>query len=230
MLLGEPAGSAERVSRFHELVGTRGIDTLLYKCARDRARRIFERSSTSPAPPPRRLVRGARSRPGSSKTAANDPFAARAVATFGPATLVAGARLWQIRAMNVEEFVQQFLGSEHGRSALDAVTATGVSPDDAQQYLTHAAAAAHAHVEEHAQSSGLLGDNVGKSFFAAFASGLVRGDGLLGSLGDGLEGVLVGRIAEALADKVGLDQATAATVAAAATPYIAAFVKSKLSG
>ena len=132
--------------------------------------------------------------------------------------------------MNVEEFVQTFLGSEHGRGALDAVTATGVSSDDAQQYLSHAAAAAHAHVEEHAQGSGLLGANPGKSFFAAFAAGLVRGDGLLGSLGDGLEGVLVGRIAEVLANKAGLDPATASTVAAAATPYVAAFVKSKLSG
>jgi pimeloyl-ACP methyl ester carboxylesterase len=30
VLLGEPAGSAENVSRFHKLVGTRGINTILY--------------------------------------------------------------------------------------------------------------------------------------------------------------------------------------------------------
>jgi pimeloyl-ACP methyl ester carboxylesterase len=33
VLIGEPAGSAESVSRFHKLVGTRGINTFLYKTA-----------------------------------------------------------------------------------------------------------------------------------------------------------------------------------------------------
>jgi hypothetical protein len=55
----------------------------------------------------------------------------------------------------------------------------GINPDDAQQMLGQVAETAHAHVEE--QSSGLLGDNAGKSFFAAFAAGLVHGDGFLGS-------------------------------------------------
>jgi len=78
--------------------------------------------------------------------------------------------------------------------------------------------------------AGLLGSHPGKSFFAAFAMGIVKGDGILGSLGDGVEGVIVGRVAEALASRAGLDPNTASTVAAAATPYIVGFIKSKLAG
>lgn len=130
--------------------------------------------------------------------------------------------------MNVQEFVAAFLSSEHGQGAANALASQGISPDDAQTYLTHAATVGHEHVEE--QGAGLLGNNVGKSFLAAFTAGLVKGDGFLASLGDGLEGVLVGRITEALASRAGLDPAVAATVAAAVTPYVAGFIKSKLAG
>jgi len=75
----------------------------------------------------------------------------------------------------------------------------------------------------------MMGDHAGKSFFSAFASGLVRGDGFFKSLLDGGEGVVVGRVAEALAERAGLDPSTAASIAAAATPYVAAFLKQKLA-
>jgi hypothetical protein len=127
--------------------------------------------------------------------------------------------------MDFSELAQEFLGTEHGQGAMDALAAQGVSSDDAQTYLTHAVAAGGEHVEEH--GAGLLGDHPGKSFFAAFAAGLVHGDGLMGALGDGAEGVLTGRIAEALANRAGIDPATAATIAAAATPYVKSFLKSK---
>jgi hypothetical protein len=130
--------------------------------------------------------------------------------------------------MDVQTFVSSFLSSEHGQGAAGALDAQGIPPDLAQTALVHAATAAHEHVEE--QGSGLLGDNAGKSFFAAFTAGIIKGDGLWGSLGDGLEGVLVGRITEALASRAGIDPATAATIAAAVTPYVVGFVKSKLAG
>ena len=127
--------------------------------------------------------------------------------------------------MDFSELAQEFLGSEHGQGALNALAAQGVSSDDAQTYLTHAVAAGGEHVEEH--GAGLLGDHPGKSFFAAFAAGLVKGDGIFGSLEDGAEGVLTGRVAEAIANRAGIDPATAATIAAAATPYVRAFLKNK---
>ena len=85
-------------------------------------------------------------------------------------------------------------------------------------------------MHEHASSSGILGEHPGKSFFAAFAAGLVKGDGVLGALEDGAAGVITGRVAEALASRAGLDEGTAATVAAAATPFVMSFVKKHLGG
>ena len=130
--------------------------------------------------------------------------------------------------MDVQELIAEFLGSEHGAGAMSALTQSGVSPEDATKILSVAAEAGHAHVEK--EGGGLLGNNVGKSFFAAFAAGMIKGDGVLGSLGDGAEGVLVGRITEALAEKAGIDPATAATLAATVTPYVASYLKKKLAG
>lgn len=132
--------------------------------------------------------------------------------------------------MDIQELTRTFLSSEHGGAAIGALQAQGVSADDAQTYLSHATQAAADHVSDHAASTGLLGDHPGASFFSAFAAGLVKGDGVFGALKDGAEGVLTGRVAEALAERAGLDSRTASMVAAAATPYVAAFVKQHLGG
>jgi hypothetical protein len=129
-------------------------------------------------------------------------------------------------SMDAQQLISEFLSSEHGQQAVQALGEQGINEDDAQQMLGHAAEVAHAHVEE--QSAGVMGDHPGKSFFAAFASGLVRGDGFFKSLVDGGEGVLTGRIAESLAARMGVDPSTASAVAAAATPYIVAFLKQHL--
>lgn len=132
--------------------------------------------------------------------------------------------------MSVEELVGNFLSSEHGQQAMAALQEKGIDPGTAQGYLTHAATAVASHAEEHAQSHGILGDHPGRSFFAAFASGLVKGDGVLGSLEDGAAGVVTARVAEALCDKAGLDSGTAEMVAAVATPYAMGYVRSHLGG
>lgn len=129
--------------------------------------------------------------------------------------------------MDVQQLVSEFLASDHGSQAAQALADQGVNPDDAQQMLSQAAEAAHGHLEE--QSAGLLGNHAGGSFLAAFASGLVHGDGLVKSLEDGGEGILSGRVAESLAEKMGVSPDTAATVAAAATPYLTSFLKEKLA-
>jgi len=129
--------------------------------------------------------------------------------------------------MDAQQLFKELLGSPQGQQALSAITAQGVSPDTAEQYLAHATEAAHGHVEEQA---GLLGNNPGKSFFAAFATGLIKGDGVLGALKDGAEGLVSGRVAEALAAKAGVDTATASAIAAAATPFVVSFIKEKLGG
>jgi hypothetical protein len=124
--------------------------------------------------------------------------------------------------------ISDFTSSSHGRDAMDALAQNGIVGQDAENVIQHAAAAAHAHVEEHAQSTGILGAHPGKSFFAAFAAGLLKGDGVFGSIADGAEGVISGRIAEAIATKAGLDSSMASTAAAAVTPFLVSFLKSKL--
>lgn len=129
--------------------------------------------------------------------------------------------------MDVQQLVSDFLSSEHGQQALASLNDQGIDGDSAQQYLGVAAEATHAHAEE--QTSGLMGDHPGKSFFAAFAAGLVHGDGFLKSLVDGGEGVISGKVAEALAARAGVDPSTASTIAAAATPYLVSFLREKLA-
>lgn len=121
--------------------------------------------------------------------------------------------------MEARDLVAEFLASDHGAQALQALQAQGVDGDTAQQLLGNAAEAAHAHAEEH---------HGGRNFFAAFAAGLVRGDGFFKSLVDGGEGMLVGRVAEHMAGGSGVDAGTASTLAAAATPYLVAFLKQRL--
>jgi hypothetical protein len=128
--------------------------------------------------------------------------------------------------MDAQQLISEFLASDHGAQAAQALSDQGINAADAQQLLSQATEAAHAHVEQ--QSSGLMGEHAGKSFFAAFASGLVRGDGFFKSLVEGGEGILSGRVAESLASRAGVDSSTASAVAAAATPYIVAFLKEKL--
>jgi hypothetical protein len=128
--------------------------------------------------------------------------------------------------MDTQALLSEFLSTEHGAQALQALTSQGYSDADAQQMLGHATEAAQSHVEE--QHAGLMGSHPGKSFFAAFAAGLVKGDGFFKSLEDGGEGLIAARVAEAVAAKAGVDSSAASTIAAAATPYLVAFLKNKL--
>jgi hypothetical protein len=128
--------------------------------------------------------------------------------------------------MDAQQLVSEFLDSQHGQAATAALAQQGINAEDAQQLLGHAATAAHEHVQEqHATSSE---GHAGRNFFAAFAAGLARGDGFFKALVDGGEGILVGRITEALTMRAGLDSGLASTVAAAATPYLIGFLKQKL--
>ena len=129
--------------------------------------------------------------------------------------------------MDTQELLSQFLSSDHGAQAMQALGAQGVSEADAQTMLGHAAEAAQAHVAD-TSGGGLLGDHAGKSFLASMAAGLMRGDGLMKSLEGGGEGVLSGRVAEMLASRAGVDPALASTLAAAATPFLVSFLKEKM--
>lgn len=120
--------------------------------------------------------------------------------------------------------LSEFLGSSHATQATSALAAHGVTGDTAKQYLSHAVEAAHAHVHQ----EGLLGNQPGKDFLIGGAAGLVKGDGVTGAIGDGLESVLGGRIAGAIAEKAGVNSNMASTVGAAVTPFLVSFLKKAL--
>jgi hypothetical protein len=131
--------------------------------------------------------------------------------------------------MDIASLVESFMGSAHGQGAAAALSQQGYSDDQVQEMLGHAARAGVAHVEQaHRDSGGLLGQHAGMSFFAAFASGIIKGDGIMGSLEDGVSGVVVGRIAEALTAQMGIDSGAADAAAAAAAPYVVSFLREHL--
>ena len=127
--------------------------------------------------------------------------------------------------MDLQALTAAFLQSPHGQQAMGQLTQQGFNQWDASALLGHAVGAGADHVHNHAQSSGLLGDHPGRSFFAAFAAGLVRGDGVFGALEDGAVGVVTAKITEALCYRAGMNPNMAGTVAAIATPYVMGFLR-----
>jgi hypothetical protein len=133
--------------------------------------------------------------------------------------------------MEISELVSGFLASEQGRGAIAALGQNhGLDANAANAILGHAASAAGTHVNDNAGLSGLLGENTGRNFFAAFAAGLVKGDGVMGALEDGAIGALVGRVTEALVTNAGMDSSMASGIAATATPYLKSFIKQHIGG
>lgn len=128
--------------------------------------------------------------------------------------------------MDAQALLQEFTTSQAGQDAAAALAAQGLSPDQVNQAIEHAVTAAHEHVQE--QGAGVLGDHMGRNIFAAFAGGLIKGDGFFGSIKDGLEGGIGGRLAEALSNKMGLPASTVSGVVAAATPFLTSFLGKKL--
>jgi hypothetical protein len=132
--------------------------------------------------------------------------------------------------MDIANLVQKFLSSDSGQQAGAALAQQGFDANQVQQILGHSAQAGADHVEQaHQDSGGLLGEHAGTSFFAAFAAGIIKGDGVMGSLEDGAGGVVVGRITEALTAKMGLDSAVADAAAAATAPFVMSFLKQELN-
>ncbi len=130
--------------------------------------------------------------------------------------------------MDLSSLLSRFLESSHGQAAASALAAQGYGNDEVTQILNDSVSAGAAHLSEAHQAPG---HQTGLSFFAAFASSIVKGDGIRGSLEDGAVGVIEGRIVALLTAHMGIGSAaaTAAAAAAAATaPYVLAFLKQHL--
>jgi len=136
-----------------------------------------------------------------------------------------------------EEILKDFTSSSHGQGALAALAQNGFSPEQAQNLINGALPAAAASFTQQTAGSAhphiglfnLFGGHAAKDFFAGLVAGVVRGDGISGSLKDGAVGVLVGHLTEYFADSAGMDGATAGAVAAAVAPFIAGFVHQEIA-
>lgn len=134
------------------------------------------------------------------------------------------------------ELLKEFASSEHGQNALGALQQNFPSLNAQQIMAAAVPAAAQAmhkvtagQEQPHVGLFNLLGGHAGKSFLAGAVAGLLRGDGIMGSLKDGVMGTLGGHIAEYLAQETGLDPAMASQVAALLTPFITHYAHDKLS-
>lgn len=136
-----------------------------------------------------------------------------------------------------QELLSGFLTSEQGTNALSALQSRGYSADDAAALLNHAVPAAvesmHQQTEGH-ENPGLglfniFGGHAGREFLLGAVAGLLRGDGVIGSLEDGGMGLIGGHIAEVVAERAGLDPTVAGEVAAVITPFIVHYAHDKLS-
>lgn len=131
--------------------------------------------------------------------------------------------------MDFTALLEKFLASSHGQNAAAALSDQGISGDDAQTILAHSISAGAAHVEQaHTDGGGLFGAHSGTSFLAAFAFGMIRGNGVLGSLEVGAVGVIQGRIVELLTSQMGMSSTAAAAAAGATAPYVLSFLREHL--
>ncbi len=136
-----------------------------------------------------------------------------------------------------EDTLSEFTSSPHCESAVAALVAKGFPEGDARDYIGHAIPAAAAamtkqtenHAEPHVGLFNLFGGHAGKEFLIGLTEGIVRGDGVLGSLEDGGMALIGGHIGEVLADRTGLPQETTGLIAATVTPFLVRYVHEKLA-
>jgi hypothetical protein len=133
--------------------------------------------------------------------------------------------------MDVATLATNFINSPQGRDAASALADKGIDQGMIHRILQQAAHAGAHHVELAHQDfakGGIMGEHAGLSFFAGFAAGLFKGDGIVGALEDGAAGIVVGRIAEALTAQVGIDSALADTAAATCAPHVMKYLKAHI--
>jgi hypothetical protein len=134
------------------------------------------------------------------------------------------------------ELLNRFSSSQHGQQAAALLAQQGWSPAQQQQIfgaaLPAAANALHMQTQGSSQPAlslfNIFGGHPGRQFLLGAVAGLFRGDGVVGSVGDGAMGMVSGHMAEVLAQRLGMSPQLAGNVTAALTPMITHFVYENL--
>jgi hypothetical protein len=136
----------------------------------------------------------------------------------------------------IEQMMSGFLQSQQAQQAMQALAAKGFNPQQVQQIMTHVGpAASHAMAKQtagHAQPAvglfNIFGGHAGREFLMGAVTGLLSGDGIMGSLKDGGMSMIAGHMAEYLAPKLGIDAGTAGAITAVLTPFVGHYVHEHL--
>ena len=136
-----------------------------------------------------------------------------------------------------QELMGSFMQSEQASQAQQALSARGYPPDQVSAILDAAGPAAanamHAQTQGHAEPAlglfNIFGGHAGAEFLTGAITGLLRGDGIVGSLEDGGMSMVAGHIGEVLAQRMGWNQRLCGEVAAIITPFVAHYVHEHLS-
>lgn len=127
-----------------------------------------------------------------------------------------------------------FTSSPQGQQALQQLGAHGFAGGQAQAMLEAAVPAAAQALRSAARGDRTLpsftDSNYVMNFTAAAVSGLIRGQGFMGSAMDGMQGMVGGYIAQVIAARFGLPKRTAGIVGAVITPMAIDFIWAKLEG
>lgn len=137
------------------------------------------------------------------------------------------------------ELLSMFHTSPQGQGAMQALQNQGMDPQHFPALMNMAMPAA-ANAMHQAAANGhpteptlglfnILGGHAGTDFLTGAVAGLLRGDGFMGSIQDGLMGMVGGHIAEVVAQRTGMNQQAAGQIAAVLTPFVVHYVHERLS-
>lgn len=141
-------------------------------------------------------------------------------------------------------FVQNFTQSTQGKQATDVLAKGGLSQDQITKVIAEGLPAAATALKSQVAGKGvsakgppgeaelglfdLLGGHPGQAFLIGTVTSLVKGEGFVDAMQDGMFSVIGSHISEVIASRVGLDRQKAGWVGAALTPFVVAFVQDKL--
>jgi len=130
---------------------------------------------------------------------------------------------------------ESFMGAPQGQRAMSQLQAQGFAPQQSQGVLQSAFPVAARAVQQQGggESLGLMDVGEGhyvSNFLTGAITGLVRGEGLMGSAADGLQGVVGGHVTQVIASRYGLPQRVAGMAGAVATPLIIDFLFERIRG
>lgn len=133
--------------------------------------------------------------------------------------------------------VSGFTQSTQGKQAIQLLEARGLKSDQVTKVIAEGLPAAAAAMKGQLKGPpgeaelglfDLMGGHPGQAFLIGTVTSLVKGEGVVDAMQDGMFSIVGSHVSEVIASRVGLDRQTAGWVGAALTPFVVSFVQEKL--